>query len=420
MSQTGFWAGLRAARRRGPEALAEAAEAAEAAAKLVRDARVGVRVVDGRQTLGEWLARWLEIRGQTVDQRSAESYERAARLHITPVLGSVRLCDLAPYHPDRVFARMRAKGLRIYSAVYHVLHASLRDAMRQGYVARNVADLMTAPANVDGVHEPYTPEQALRYLTYALDPEIARPAPRGSPSVTRVERYNRPVRLGPMLALTMLTGLRIGEVAGLAWRDVDLTAQKPTRPSLKVVYQCYWKHGDPIFKRPKTPGSRRAVLLMPRAVEALMRWRARQREERLRAGSAWVTSLTGLSAGRLGQTISFEGLVFTDPIGRPLSHHHIRSQHWRTCKLAGLPIIRPHDLRHSFATLMLSAGVNPKVVAEMLGHSSVNMTLNRYSHVLPVKQMTAIDELSHFLATLAAQEARETGESDDQSSQAQA
>jgi integrase len=397
------------------------AEATDAAAKLVRDAKLGVSALDGRQPYGDWLARWLETHAQTVQDRSIRNFEQAARLHIIPVIGSVRLSELAPYHLDRVFAQMRAEGLRYFSLVYQVLHESLQTAMLQGYVMRNVSELIAKPADLSERTDPFTPEQAARYLASALDPLTAEPAPKGREGSSRLLRCNRPVRLGPLLAVMMLTGLRVGEAAGLTWRNIELAPKQPKQPkqskhphqvkpsSLRVVYQAYWRADTPIIKRPKTEHSRRSILLTPQAVDALTRWRSVQRSERVRAGAAWIADVSCRTSERNGQTVMVDDFVFTDEIGRPLKHGHIRKQHHRLCRLAGVPLIRPHDLRHSFATLMLTAGVNPKVVAEMLGHSNVNMTLNRYSHVLPDMQRDAVDALARLLVRVA--EEAETSES---------
>ena len=378
------------------------AEATEAAAKLLRDARLGVSVVDARQPFADYLDRWMEIHGQTIAEGTREAYARHIRLVIAPLIGSVRLCDLAPYHLERVFATMRADGRRSYKGVYTVLHAALRAAFRQSLIVRNVLDLVTVPADVQG--EPFyafSPEEARAYIALGLaqHPPFDR-SPKG---------LNQGARLGPLLALMLLTGLRVGEALSLSWRDVDLPsltqqtrpahrAQRDREPSLSVQRSLRWMYGDPIFKEPKTQRSKRRVLLTPQAIEALTRSRQIQRAERLRAGDAWVSSLIAVGPTRAGERITFPDLVFTDEIGRPLREQSVHYQHHKLCRLAGVPVNRPHDLRHSFATLMLRAGVNPKIVSEMLGHSSVTMTLNRYSHVLPDMQRGAVSALAQLLA----------------------
>ncbi|HEX9035503.1 MAG TPA: tyrosine-type recombinase/integrase [Ktedonobacterales bacterium] len=167
---------------------------------------------------------------------------------------------------------------------------------------------------------------------------------------------------------------------------------------MRVLATARWRLGDPVFRPAKMESSKRRVLLTPEAVEAFMTWRVAQRADRLRAGSAWRTSLPAVRPGHEGELIEFADQVFTDPIGRPVHQRQVERAHARVCRLAGVQLVRPHDLRHSFATLMLTIGVTPKVVAEMLGHSSVNLTLTLYSHVLPHMQREAVEKLSQLLS----------------------
>jgi integrase len=173
----------------------------------------------------------------------------------------------------------------------------------------------------------------------------------------------------------MTTGMRLGELLGLRWHAVSDF-------DLEVRVALVRSGGAWSLSAPKTPKSRRRIALSASAIAALKRQRSRQAEARLRAGQAWTDY----------------DLVFTDDFGEPLTGSRITERRLRPLvRREGLPPIRFHDLRHTAATLMLNAGVNPKVVSEMLGHTSVAITLDRYSHVIPTLQEDAVRRLDEVL-----------------------
>ena len=180
-----------------------------------------------------------------------------------------------------------------------------------------------------------------------------------------------------MLAIT--AGLRQGELLALRWADVDLDAH-----SIRVTGSLQNLPGRGLcIVEPKTERSRRLVVVGELAAEALRRHRAAQAEERLSAGPAWEDS----------------GLVFPNGSGKPMNPSNLLVRSYR--KLLGradLPRLRFHDLRHTAATLLLGQGVHAKVVSEMLGHSSITITLDLYSHVTPTMQQQAADALDALLS----------------------
>jgi integrase len=181
-------------------------------------------------------------------------------------------------------------------------------------------------------------------------------------------------RLGPLYTVLCLTGLRRGEALGLRWEDLDLEAGRMAiRQNLTAIgYELR-------LSTPKTNRSTRVVALDARTVAPLRSWRKQQAEEKLAWGPAYVD----------------HGLVFCRQNGE-LWHPQLLTQRFKLdCKRAGLPAIRLHDTRHSFATVALEAGISPKVVAEMLGHESVATTLNLYSHVSQPLQATAADLIAN-------------------------
>jgi integrase len=223
--------------------------------------------------------------------------------------------------------------------VHGVLHAALRDAVRWGYLPRNIAAGADLPKSVTPEMHVWNPEQLRAFLEH--------------------------VRRDSLYAAWLLfatTGMRRGEVTGLRWIDVDLEAGRvsPRRPRVVVNHEV-------VASEPKTAKGRRSLALDPATVAALREHRTRQLEQRLAVGPRWQDS----------------GLVFTWPDGRAI--HPERFSRWfeQHARAAGLPKIRLHDVRHSYATAALAAGVPAKVVSERLGHANVAITMDTYSHVLP-------------------------------------
>jgi integrase len=254
-----------------------------------------------------------------------------------PHIGKVRLTKLGARHLDQLYGGLVRAGLSPTTVLqlHRVLHHALRDAIRWNLITRNVAELVTPPRKAHQDFVTFTPEQARRFLD----------AVKGD-------------RLEALYILALTSGMREGELFGLRWADVDLAAG-----ALHLVKQL------------KTRSSRRQVLLVSVAADALARHLARQRAERQLLGPAWED----------------HGLVFPNTVGRPLhTSNFLQRNFYPLLKRAGLPHIRFHDLRHSAATLLLGLGIHPKIVSEMLGHSQVGITLDLYSHVTATMQQEAV------------------------------
>jgi integrase len=165
---------------------------------------------------------------------------------------------------------------------------------------------------------------------------------------------------------------------GLKWEDVDLETG-----TLQVRRTLTTAKGGPVLSTPKTKGSRRSVTLTQGAVEALRSHLQRQLGEIDRAGSLWQEN----------------GLIFASETGEPLDRRDLTTRKFKPLlKRAGLPQIRFHDLRHTCATLLLGRNVNPKIVSEMLGHTTIAITLDTYSHVLPNMQSEAAKAMEDALS----------------------
>ncbi len=317
----------------------------------------GLILVDTRNaTLREFLDNWFKAVQPTVKPRTYEQYSDAIRLHIAPTLGRYRLADLRPDHLQRLYAEKLKEGLsaRTVQIAHAVLRHALGDACAWGFVARNVCLAAKAPRPKRVELNAWTPEEARQFLEGI-----------------------RGERLEGLYRLALACGPRAGELVGLKWEDVDLT-----RGTVQIRRTLQRLRGQGIVEsEPKTDRARRQVSLPKPVVEALKRWKVRQIEERLIAGETWQDS----------------GYLFTTCKGSPIEPRNLHRDFTRKTERLGLPRLRLHDLRHTAATLLLSRGIHPKVVQEMLGHSQITLTMDTYSHVLPTMQQEAAQVMEELL-----------------------
>jgi len=331
-------------------------EVARRLTEALRDQDRGLPIVGDRQTVAEYVATWLQMIRLTVAPSTVSKYDAQLRLHVLPLIGTVRLSKLTAQQVQIVYSKALAKGLSTTSVrlIHTILHGALKEALRLGLVPRNVADVVTSPRKRHHEMHVLTSEQTRRFL-----------------KAIHGQRYEA------LFVLAVTTGMREGELLALRWRDVDLEARHlQVRATLKLEV------GQFIIADTKTTHSRRKIALTPQACDTLRRHRTELAEERLALGPAW----------------NDHDLVFPNTIGRPFDRRDLMKRNFLPLlRKAGLPAIRFHDLRHTAATLMLLKGVHPKIVSEMLGHASIAITLDLYSHVMPDMQREAVLAIASVL-----------------------
>jgi integrase len=309
-----------------------------------------------RQTVEQYLRSWLDtMKPPAVRESTWINYEHYLRLHVIPALGRLPLTKLTAQHVKKLYSDKLAAG-KASTSINHmagVLHHALSDAVRLGLIPRNVAELVDPPPVATREMQVYAPDQARRFLDAA----------KGHP-------------LEALFTLWITCGIRQGESLGLKWADLDLSTG-----SLQVKRGRSRAIKGFKDEAPKTKRGQRKIMLAPMAIESLRDHRKRQLEERVR------------SAG----TYRDQGYIFTSETGSPLNAWVASHAYNRLIEQAGLERIRPHDLRHSAATFLLLEGVPAKVVSEMLGHASVGITLDLYSHVLPDMQRDAAAAMDRLL-----------------------
>lgn len=336
-------------------------EAESALAEALGRVQSGSYCDAGRQTLREYLEAWIDGAAPSLAQSTASDYRRIIKQNIVPRLGAVRLGALTPAQISKFNNDLLAGGGRngkplaprtvIYA--HSVLGRALQDAVRWGLIARNPSRSVTRPKAPRTEMSVWSAEQARQFLRYVADD-----------------------RLHALWLLLLTTGLRRGEVAGLRWGDLDLEAKTLSvqRTRVTVDYTV-------VENEPKTAKSRRRIALDRDTADALRSHLARQRVEALGLVGTWTHS----------------GYVFTDEIGAAFHPQAITDRFQRLAAEAGLSVMRLHDLRHTSATLALLAGIHPKVVQERLGHSSIMITMDTYSHVVQGMQEEAAEKLAGLL-----------------------
>jgi integrase len=311
------------------------------------------------ETVEHFLTRWLEEHvAKTKRISTLASYEQNCRTYIIPVIGKVRLAELTREHVEAVQNNASASGLS--ASTVKLVRVTLGAALKRAEMwevpgARNVVRLTDGPKLEPHKQKFLDPEQARAFLK----------------AVT-----GKPFEAFWMVAL--FGGLRLGELQGLRWQDID-----SERRQLRVAqtYKTPSRGLEPL----KTKTSYRVVDLPDIVVASLKAHRLRQIAAQGNAGGEGVPWLNEW------------GLVFTGQYGYPTCRTELQTQFRRLLREAGLPSIRIHDLRHSYATLELAAGVSPKVVQESLGHARIGTTLDLYAHVIPAARRDAAEALERLL-----------------------
>lgn len=317
-----------------------------------------------RITLAEWLNNWLDGYVATnCSPRTAQSYQSEIRRHLIPALGAITLTQLQPHQIQNYYAYALSQGrldgeggLSARTVEYHhrILAEALGHAVKMGFLMRNAAEA-TDP--------PHPERRNMRTM-----------------AIEDIPKYLEATQATPYHVLfyaALYTGMRLGELLGLRWCDVDLDMG-----CLSVVQALYKRSGVCRMTMSKTPSSRRRIALSPSLTLLLREYEAEQRTKSI----------------LLGKVPADGDLVFSHPDGKPLDPGVVSHTFAKVLRKAKLPHIRFHDLRHTHATLLLKVGIHPKIVSERLGHASIGITLDTYSHVLPGLQEKAAERFDDLVA----------------------
>lgn len=322
--------------------------------RLMGELERGSPLIPGKLTMQEFLEAWFESHSENLAASTAASYRRIIHRHLVPALGQIPLTKLQPLHIQSYHTHvLRAGrlngpgGLSARTGQYHhaVLREALQQAVRWQLIPRNPADAVRAPRPKRAETRVLAADEVRQLLESAVGQ-----------------------RDYELIVTALGTGARQGELLALRWRDVDLEARTMTiSRSLQRV------DGQYLIKDTKTRKGRRSIPLPAQVVEMLRALKTTQ------AGDQ-------------------DGLIFNNN-GRPVNAGNLSHRFGNLARRTGLMGLRFHDLRHTHASLLLQAGVHPKVVQERLGHETISVTLDTYSHVLPGLQEAAVTKLENALGT---------------------
>lgn len=347
-------------------------------ADLVNSINTGSYVAPNRITVREFLEQWLRdyVELHVPKENTRIAYRVIVRSHLIPSLGAVPLVNLTPtrinayYREKLASGRLKGTGKKGESEVtrkplspktvrnHHLaLHKALECAVRWRLIARNAADAADPPTKPQTEMSTWTLSEVVAFLSMAKESG---------------NRYY------PLFAALLYTGARLGELLGARWTDTDLDA------GTIVVQQTLEKSGrNPRFGTPKSKKSRRIIPLHTELVPILKTWKATQNEERLLLGTDYRDF----------------GLVFTIPGGGPVNGDNLRTQTFaRLVKQAGVRPARIHDLRHCYASTMLAKGMQLGMISDLLGHSSISVTKDIYTHLDLETKRAAVNQLGPLFA----------------------
>jgi integrase len=342
-------------------------EAEAAYDELRNQVRRGEYVSPSKQTVAAFLTEdWLPGIKATIRPSTWDHYRRHVTGYVLHGIGGLKLSELRPAQLNAFYAALLVSGRRTQTAVkgaglspktvrhiHTMLHKAFSDAVRWGQLSSNPADRAEPPRAPTPEMKVWSAEQLRSFLDHVRDD-----------------------RLFAVWLLMATTGMRRGEVVGLRWCDVDLDAGR-----LSVVQTVIMVNREILLSEPKTARGRRSIALDVTTVAALRQLHRLRLEERLRLGPYYTDS----------------GLVAVHEDGQPVNPRLWSTWFVRRAAETGLPRIRLHDLRHSYATAALAAGIPAKIVSERLGHASIALTLDTYSHVLPNMQEQAAEQVAQLI-----------------------
>lgn len=334
--------------------------------KVLRERDLGELKAPTKELLGPYLERWLEISARPrLADSTYNTYEKYVKIYLIPEesnpiikqLKAIKIVELDPMSIQEHYNELGRQGIasKTIRNVHGVLNSALNQAVKWGSIRQNPAAAVDLPKYSKREMKVLTPAQAARFMEeITLNPYRA------------------------LFSLLLASGMRPGEALALRWSDID---EDKGRVSIQRALQKNGKVWS--LEEPKTPRSRRSIPLPPSVMADLKEHKLDQLD---------------YIKNNKPDDYQYNDLVFAGRTGEPLDHKNLYNRHFKKIlQDAGLPSIRLYDLRHTCATLLLSAGENPKIVSERLGHASTTMTLDTYSHVLPDMQDRATAKLESML-----------------------
>ncbi|RNB79034.1 site-specific integrase [Brevibacillus panacihumi] len=332
-------------------------EAEKFLAEKVSEVAQGRYTEPSKETFGEYLETWLEDKKLQVRPSTWKTYDWLARCYVIPQLGKMEISKIKPAALQKFYHQLQNRdeplSARTVIQVHLLIKASLDRAVKWGMIPNNPTGAVDPPRYRKKEMEIWTEDEVRKFLEAA-------------------ESH----RLFGAFHLAVSTGMRMGEILGLRWSDIDFTKR-----SLSISQALAIGEKGYVLQEPKTKSGKRSIALSQSSMIVLEKHKRKQAAEKLRAGSIYRD----------------QGLVFASTVGTPINSRNFARVYYNLRKKADVTPINFHSIRHTHASLMLKQGVHPKVVSERLGHSNISITLDTYSHVIPGLQQAAIDHFDDVL-----------------------
>lgn len=314
----------------------------------------GTYIEPSKTLFQDYLTEWFQTKRRSIGIQTAQVYEHYLNSRIIPKLGNIAIAELSTLHIQSYINNLQENGLSSSTVKknYEIIRNSLEHAIDFGLIQNNVALKVKLPKAERKELMVWDEDEVNRFLQTAKE-----------------DRYYI------VFYLAVTTGMRQGEILGLRWSDVNL------KDGLLSIRQTLSHDGKTFINGAKTKASLRTIALSEATIKKLQNHKMISSQEKLAIGPGYLN----------------HNLVISTQIGSPVNPANIRRSFNRLTEVACLPRIRFHDLRHTHASLLLSKGINIKVISERLGHSNIKITLDTYSHVLPTMQKEAMQKLDEMV-----------------------
>ncbi|WP_161555111.1 tyrosine-type recombinase/integrase [Brevibacillus sp. VP] len=321
-----------------------------------REARVswdrGLYIDPSKMTYGEYVTTWLENK-QDLSEQSRYTNEGHLRTHIIPAIGNIPIQKISVINIEQFIKVLQEKGLAsgTVKKIFNLVNTSLNAAAKKELINRNPIDLMDTKPRVEKKQINYWSKEEVKSFLGSCEH-----------------------RLKVLFILAIYTGMRRGEILGLRWKDVDFD-------NGQIRIRQILAFGQKIKDGAKTSAGNRSISVPPYVLSELKKHRTMIIQEKWNAKNDYIDN----------------DLVICDEFGKSLNLGNFHNFWVKILEKSNVRYIRFHDLRHTCASLLLSAGTHPKIVQEMLGHSSIKVTLDLYSHMTPNLQSDAVKALEQML-----------------------
>lgn len=345
-------------------------EVQEKLTAALNEVNTGTYIEPSKMTVSQWLDAWLnDYKKLSLKQKTCSNYSNLIRLYINPEIGDLKLKDLNRITVQKFITKTSEKNTfhydgrkissRTVQMIYSVLKTALEQAVYSEMISKNPAYGIELPKREDKQARVLTVEEQDRFVEACKD-----------------SRY------GNFFIFLLATGLRLGEGAGLTWDDVNYEEKVI---DINKTLAAYWEYGNDYktvtYTSPKTKAGIRKVPLIPAALQILEEVKKTQEIEKLLEGDSYQDN----------------NLIFCTRKGTTTERSYWHRAIKEICNKAGLEGVHAHTLRHTFATRCLENGIDLKIVQSYLGHSSIKMTADVYTHVLPEHNRAAIQKLENTI-----------------------